>query len=94
MLTNEKTFPANSEAIKSLPAIKDPKTESYRMDGIQSKGKTEDSHPRQKQDVYTHTMEYYSAMERDRVGSFVKTQMDRQSVTQSEMSQKERSIIY
>ena len=44
---------------------------------------------------YIYTMEYYSAIKRDEIGSFVETWMDLESVIQSEVSQKRKtSIIY
>ena len=38
---------------------------------------------------YIHTMEYYSAIKRNEIGSFVETWMDLDTVIQSEVSQKE-----
>ena len=38
--------------------------------------------------------EYYSAMKRNEIGSFVETWMDLKSVIQSEVSQKEKQIPY
>ena len=44
---------------------------------------------------YTNTMQYYSAIKRNEIGSFVKMWIDLESVTQSEVSQKEKTnIIY
>ena len=43
-----------------------------------------------KEDV-VHTMEYYSAIKTDEIGSFVETWMDLESVIQSEVSQKEKN---
>ena len=44
---------------------------------------------------YTNTMKYYSAIKRNDIGSFVKMWIDLESVTQSEVSQKEKTnIIY
>ena len=40
---------------------------------------------------YIYTMEYYSAIKRNEIGSFVETWMDLQCVIQSELSQKEKS---
>ena len=40
---------------------------------------------------YIYTMEYYSAMKRNEIGSFVETWMDLESVIQSEVSQKEKN---
>ena len=38
---------------------------------------------------YIYTIEYYSVIERNRIGSFVQMRMDLESVIQSEVSQKE-----
>ena len=38
---------------------------------------------------YIYTMEYYSAIERNKIGSFVEMWMDLESVIQSEVNQKE-----
>ena len=40
---------------------------------------------------YIDTMEYYSAIKRNKNGSFVETWMDLESVIQSEVSQKEKN---
>ena len=40
-------------------------------------------------DIYT--MEYYSAMKRNKIGSFVQTWMNLETVIQSEVSQKEKN---
>ena len=40
---------------------------------------------------YIYTMEYYSAIKRNELGSFVETWMDIETVTQSEVSQKEKN---
>ena len=40
---------------------------------------------------YIYTMEYYSAIERNEIGSFVETWMDLETVIQSEVSQKEKN---
>ena len=40
---------------------------------------------------YIYTMEYYSAMKRNEIGSFVETWMDLETVIQSEVSQKENN---
>ena len=40
---------------------------------------------------YIYTMEYYSAIKRNEIESFVETWMDLESVIQSEVSQKEKS---
>ena len=41
--------------------------------------------------VYIYIMEYYSANKRNEIGSFVETQMDLETVIQSEVSQKEKN---
>ena len=41
--------------------------------------------------IYTHTMEYYSSIKRDVIGSFVETWMDLEIVIQSEVGQKEKN---
>ena len=38
----------------------------------------------------TYTVEYYSAIKRNKTGSFVETWMDLETVTQSEVSLKEK----
>ena len=43
---------------------------------------------------YIYTMEYYSAMKKNAIGSFVETWMDLETVIQSDVSQKEKNIIY
>ena len=40
---------------------------------------------------YIYTMEYYSAIERNTIGSFVETWMDLETVIQSEVSQKQKN---
>ena len=40
---------------------------------------------------YIYTMEYYSATKRSKIGSFVETWMDLETVIQSEVSQKEKN---
>ena len=40
---------------------------------------------------YIYTMEYYSAIKRYKIGSFVETWMDLETVIQSEVSQKEKN---
>ena len=42
---------------------------------------------------YMYTMEYYSAIKRNEIGSFVETWMALESVMQSEVSQKEKNIV-
>ena len=39
---------------------------------------------------YIYTVEYYSAIKRNEIGSFVETWMDLETVIQSEISQKEK----
>ena len=39
-------------------------------------------------------MEYYSAIKKKKIGSFVEMWMDLESVIQSEVSQKEKNITY
>ena len=39
-------------------------------------------------------MEYYSAIKRNEIGSFVETWMDLGTVIQSEVSQKEKQLSY
>ena len=40
---------------------------------------------------YIYTIEYYSAIKRNEIGSFVKTWLDLETVIQSEVSQKEKN---
>ena len=40
---------------------------------------------------YIYTMEYYSAIKRKKIGSFVETWMDLETLIQSELSQKEKN---
>ena len=40
---------------------------------------------------YIYTMEYYSAIDRNEIGSFVEKWMDLENVIQSEVSQKEKN---
>ena len=48
-----------------------------------------------KKEWYIYTMEYYSAIKRNDIGSFVETWMDLETVIQSEVIQKEKkNIIY
>jgi len=42
---------------------------------------------------YIYTMEYYSAIKRNKIGSFVVMWMDLESIIQCEVSQKEKNII-
>ena len=44
--------------------------------------------------VHIYTMEYYSAIKRNRIGSFVEMWLDLETVIQSEISQKEKNIVY
>ena len=43
---------------------------------------------------YICTMEYYSALKRNEIGSFVETWMDLESVIQSEVRQRKTNIVY
>ena len=43
---------------------------------------------------YIYTMEYYSAIKQNEIESFVETWMDLETVTQSEVSQKEKNKCY
>ena len=44
---------------------------------------------------YIYRMEYYSAIKRNKIGSFVETWMDLETVIQSEVSEKEKTnIVY
>ena len=43
---------------------------------------------------YIYTMEYYSAIKRNKIESFIETWMDLETVLQSEVSQKEKNIVY
>ena len=44
---------------------------------------------------YIYTMEYYSDIKRNEIGSFVETWMDLETVIQSEVSQKKKTnIVY
>ena len=40
---------------------------------------------------YIYTIEYYSAIKRNEIGSFVETWMDLETVIQSDVSQKEKN---
>ena len=40
---------------------------------------------------YIYTMEYYSCIKRNKIGSFVEMWMDLETVLQSEVSQKEKN---
>ena len=40
---------------------------------------------------YIYTMEYYSAIKRNEIGSFVETWVDLETVIQSEVSQKDKN---
>ena len=42
---------------------------------------------------YIYTMEYYSATQRNEIGSSVETLMDLETLIQSEVSQKEKKTI-
>ena len=43
---------------------------------------------------YIYTIEYYSAIEKNKIGSFIEIWVDLESVIQSEISQKETNIAY
>ena len=43
---------------------------------------------------YIYTMEYYSSIKRNEIGSFVVMWMNLESVIQSEVRQKEKNIVY
>ena len=43
---------------------------------------------------YIYTMEYYSAIKRNKIGSFVEMWMDPESVIQSEVSQKDKNKFH
>ena len=43
---------------------------------------------------YIYTMEYYSAIKKNKIGLFVDTWMDLETVIHIEVSQKERQILY
>ena len=44
--------------------------------------------------IYIYTMEYYSATKRNKIGSFVETWMDLETVIQNEVNQKELKKLY
>ena len=44
-----------------------------------------------REDWYIYTREYYSAIKREEIGSFVEMWMDLESVTQSEVRQKKKN---
>ena len=43
---------------------------------------------------YIYTTEYYSAIKRNEIGSFVETWMDLETVIQSEVRKRKTSIVY
>ena len=43
---------------------------------------------------YIYTMEYYSTIKRNEIGSFVETWMDLKTVIQSEVRKRKTSIVY
>ena len=43
---------------------------------------------------YIYTTEYYSAIKRNEIGSFVETWMDLESVIQSEVRKRKTNIVY
>ena len=44
--------------------------------------------------VHIYTMEYYSAIKRNKIGSFVETWVDLETVIQSEVSQTKTNMSY
>ena len=42
--------------------------------------------------IHVYTMEYYSVIKRNKIGSFEETWVDLESVTQSEVSHKEKNM--
>ena len=43
---------------------------------------------------YIYTMEYYSAIKRNEIGSFVETWMDLETVIQSEVRKRKTNMLY
>ena len=43
---------------------------------------------------YIYTMEYYSAIKRNKIGSFLEMWMDLETVTQSEVRKRKPNIVY
>ena len=43
---------------------------------------------------YMYAMEYYSTIKRNEIRSFVEMQLDLETVIQSEVSQKEKNVMY
>ena len=43
---------------------------------------------------HIYTMEYYSAIKRNEIGSFVETWMDLETVIQSEVRKRKTNIVY
>ena len=43
---------------------------------------------------YIYTKEYYSAIKRNEIGSFVETWMDLETVIQSEVRKRKTNIVY
>ena len=43
---------------------------------------------------YIYKLEYYSAIKRNKIGSFVETWMDLETVIQSERSQRKTNVVY
>ena len=43
---------------------------------------------------YIYTMEYYSAIKRNEIGSFVETWMDLETVIQNEVRKRKTNIVY
>ena len=47
-----------------------------------------------KEMCYIYTMEYYSAIKRNEIGSFVETWMNLETVIQSEVRKRKTNIVY
>ena len=43
---------------------------------------------------YIYTMEYYSAIKRNKIGSFVEMQMDLETVIQNEVRKRKTNVVY
>ena len=66
--------------------------------GLPSWGRTEldttEAMQQQQQQQYIYTMDYYSAIKRNKILSFTEMWMDLQTFIQSEVSQKEKNSVY
>ena len=66
--------------------------------GLPSWGRTEldttEAMQQQQQQQYIYTMDYYSAIKRNKILSFTEMRMDLQTFIQSEVSQKEKNSVY